>query len=64
VRWEEHVAGIAEMRNAYKILVGRTEQTTRKTRRRWDYNIRIDLARDLPGLGWGPVAGCCEQGNE
>jgi hypothetical protein len=40
-----------------------------RPRRRWEDNIREDLEKigcglDLFGLGYGPVAGCCEHGNE
>jgi hypothetical protein len=35
-------------RNAYRILVGKTE-TTRKTRRRWVDNSKMDLRE----IGWG-----------
>jgi hypothetical protein len=37
------------MRNAYKILVRKTrEGSTRKSRRRWENNIRMDLMK----IGW------------
>jgi hypothetical protein len=44
-----------EMRNAYKILVGKPERKRRRgTRRsRWEYNIRMDLR----GVGWGSIDG-------
>jgi len=35
-RWAGHVAHMTVMKNAYKILVG-------KPRRRWEYNIKMDL---------------------
>jgi hypothetical protein len=31
MRWAGHVARMGEMRNAYSILVGKPEETTRKT---------------------------------
>jgi hypothetical protein len=34
--WVGHVAHMGEMRNAYKLLIG-------KPKRRWEDNIRIDL---------------------
>jgi hypothetical protein len=37
-------------RNAYRILVGKPEgETTRKTRRGWEDNIKMDLRE----IGWG-----------
>jgi hypothetical protein len=32
MRWAGHVAGMGETRNAYRILVGKTEETTRKSK--------------------------------
>jgi hypothetical protein len=32
VRWAGHVARMGEKRNAYRILVGKPEETTRKTK--------------------------------
>jgi hypothetical protein len=34
---------MAEMRNAYKILVGKPERERplRRSRRRWEYNVRM-----------------------
>jgi len=45
MRWAEHVAPIGEIRNAYKIMVGKPEgkSSLRKSRRRWESNIRIGL---------------------
>jgi hypothetical protein len=31
IRWSGHVARMGEMRNAYRILIGKLEDTTRKT---------------------------------
>jgi len=54
-------------------LVGKPEKTRslRRTMRRWEDNIKMDLHEvewghglDLSGLGWGQVAGSCEHGNE
>jgi hypothetical protein len=44
-RWEEHVARVAEMKNAYNILPEKPEEkrTLGRPRRRWKYNIRMDL---------------------
>jgi hypothetical protein len=48
-----HVAGIGGMRNAYKILVGKHEETTLKTGRRLEDIIRID-PREIwrEGVNW------------
>jgi len=44
IRWAGHVARLEEMRNAYKIFVG-------KPWRRWEDNIRMDLRE----TGWESV---------
>jgi len=40
-----HIARTGEMRNAYKILVGKHERKRPivRPRRRWENNIRMDL---------------------
>jgi hypothetical protein len=45
MRWAGNVACMGEMRNAYKILVGKPEgkRPLRRTRHRWENNIRMDL---------------------
>jgi hypothetical protein len=45
IRWEGHVAGMAKMRNAYEILVGKSEGTRPigRPRRGLEDNIRMDL---------------------
>jgi hypothetical protein len=45
VRLAEHVARMAEKRNAYKILVGKPEgkRSLGKLRHRWVHNIKTDL---------------------
>jgi hypothetical protein len=65
---------MGEMRHAYNILVEEPEgkKTFGRPGRRWEDNIRMDLREmgwegvDLyaSGLGQGPVADCCEHGNE
>jgi hypothetical protein len=44
MRWERHVARMAEIRNAYNILVGKPEgkRPLGRPRRRCEYNIRKD----------------------
>jgi hypothetical protein len=46
--WARHVERMGEKRNAYRILVGKSEgkRPLGKTRRRWVDNIKIDLAQD------------------
>jgi hypothetical protein len=40
MRWAGHVAWLEERRNAYRILVGKPEETTRKTNMLWVHNIK------------------------
>jgi hypothetical protein len=50
---------MGEMRNAYKILVGKTERKRPlgKPRRRWEDNIRKELTEIWwEGVGWIHVA--------
>jgi hypothetical protein len=44
MRWAGRVTDMGEMRNAYKILVGKPEGTTPLVtpRRRWEDNIKMD----------------------
>jgi hypothetical protein len=63
---------MGEMRCVYKILVGKPEgeRPLGRPRYRWEDNIKINLRETgLGGVDWnhlaqGPVAGCCEHGNE
>jgi hypothetical protein len=50
IRWEEHVIHTGETRKANKCFVGRHEgkRPLERPRRRWEYNIRMDL-RELCG---------------
>jgi len=45
MEWEGHVARMGEVRNAYKILVGKPEGTRPlgRPRRIWEDNIRMNL---------------------
>ncbi|KAJ4447720.1 hypothetical protein ANN_09728 [Periplaneta americana] len=45
LRWAGHVARTGESRNAYRVLVGRSEgkKPLGRSRRRWEYNIEMDL---------------------
>jgi hypothetical protein len=53
VGWAGDVALMGEMRNAYKILVGKLEgkRPLEKPRRRWENDIRMDLTE----IGWEGV---------
>jgi hypothetical protein len=62
---------MGEMRNTYKILVGKPEgkRPLGRPRRRWKDNIRIDLRKirwecglDASVSGQGSVAVSCEEG--
>jgi hypothetical protein len=62
-----------EERKVYKVLVGKPEgkRLLGRPRRRWEDGIRMDLGEtglgcglDSTGSGQGPVAGCCECGDE
>jgi hypothetical protein len=47
MRWARHVARIGEKKNAYKILVGKSEgkRTLGRSRRKWVDNIKMILER-------------------
>jgi hypothetical protein len=53
MRWASHVARMGEKRNAYRLLVGKPDgkKPLGRPRRRWVYNIRMDLGE----VGWGDV---------
>jgi hypothetical protein len=50
-RWAGHVAHMGERRGAYRALVGKPEgrRPHRRPRRKWEYNIKMDLCE----VGWG-----------
>jgi hypothetical protein len=50
MRWAGHVARMGEMRNAYRILVGKPEgkRPLERPRRRWVDNIKMNLRE----IGW------------
>jgi hypothetical protein len=68
------VARMGEERKVYKVLVGKPEgkRPLGRPRRRWEDGIRMDLGEiglgggglDSTVSGQGPVAGCCECGDE
>jgi hypothetical protein len=53
MRCAEHVARMGEKRNAYRLLVGKSEgkRPLGRPRRRWLDSIRMDLVE----VGWGDV---------
>jgi hypothetical protein len=53
MRWAGSVARMGKKRNAYRLLVGKPEgkRPLGRPRRRWVYNIRMDLGE----VGWGDV---------
>jgi hypothetical protein len=59
MRWAGHVARRGEKRNAYRILVGKSEgkRPLGRPRRRWVDNIKIDL-REIAwdGVDWIDLA--------
>jgi hypothetical protein len=68
------VARMGEERKMYRVLVGKAEgnRPPRRPRRRWEDEIRMNLREiglggcgfDSTGSGQGPVACCCECGDE
>jgi hypothetical protein len=53
MRWAGHVVRMREKRNAYRLLMGKSEvkKPLGRPRRRWVDNIRMDLGE----VGWGDV---------
>jgi hypothetical protein len=45
MRWAGHVARVADMKNAYKMLVGKLEgkRPLGRPRHKWEDNIRMNL---------------------
>jgi hypothetical protein len=59
MRWAGHVAGTAERRGVYRVLVGKTEgkRPIRRPRRRWEGNIKMDLQEvGCGGVDWIELA--------
>jgi hypothetical protein len=55
MRWAGHVARIVERRGVYWVLVGNPEgkRPLRRPRRRWEYNIKMDLQEvGCGGMVW------------
>jgi hypothetical protein len=60
---------MGEERKVYKVWVGKSEgkRPLVRPRLRWEDGIRMDIGGcglDSTGSGQGPVAGCCECGDE
>jgi hypothetical protein len=59
MRWAGHVARMGELRNAYRILVGKSDEKRPlgRPRHRWVDNIKMDL-REIGwgGMGWFDLA--------
>ena len=55
IKWAGHVARPGERRYVYRMLVGKPEgkRPLGRTRRRWEYNIKMDLQE----MGWGAWTG-------
>jgi hypothetical protein len=74
MRWAGHVASMGEGRNVYRVLLGKPEgkKPLGRQRRRCENGIRKELMEiglgvcglDSTVSGQGPVANCCECGDE
>jgi hypothetical protein len=55
LRWAGHVARKGKRRGAYRALVGKPESSgpLGRPRRRWEYNIKVDIRE----VGWGALTG-------
>jgi len=51
MRWSEHVDNMGEVRNVYKILIGKIEgkRPLGRLRHRWEHGIKLDCRE----IGWG-----------
>ena len=59
MRWAGHVARMGEGRGVHRVLVGKPEEKTPlgRPRRRWEYNIKMDLQEVGGGCGeWMELA--------
>jgi hypothetical protein len=67
MRWVGHVALTGDMRNAYKIFVGKPEgkRPLGRPRRRWEDKIRMDLKEiGWKGVDWLHLAQDRDQGQD
>ena len=59
MRWAGHVARMGERRSVYRVSVGKSEGKAPlgKPRRRWEYNIKMDLQEvGCGGMDWIELA--------
>jgi len=58
MRWAGHVARMREGRGVHRVLVGKPEgkRPLGKSRRRWEYNIKMDLRKVGGGGDWMELA--------
>jgi hypothetical protein len=59
MRWAGHVAGMAEGRGVYRVMVRRPEgkRPLGRPRRRWECNIKMDLREiGIDGMNWIQLA--------
>jgi hypothetical protein len=59
MRWAGHVARMGEGRDAYRVLVGRSEdkRPLGRPRRRWEGNIKMDVGEiGIDGANWIQLA--------
>jgi hypothetical protein len=54
MRWAGHVACVGERTGVYKVLVGKPggKRPLGRSRRRWKYNIKMDLQEVRWGMDW------------
>jgi hypothetical protein len=54
IKWVGYIARMGDMRNVYKILVGKAEgkRPLGRPSRRWEENIRMDLGKVWTGCMW------------
>jgi hypothetical protein len=73
MRWAVYAARVGEKRNLYKVMVGKPEgkRPLGRPRCRWEDGLETFLGRlawgcgfESTGSGYGPIAGCCECGDE
>jgi hypothetical protein len=73
MRWAGHVTRMGEERKVYKVWVEKPEGKSplERPRHRWEDGISMDLGRlawecgfNSTGSVQGPMAGCCECGDE
>jgi hypothetical protein len=61
MRWAGHVAGMEDDKNAYTILVGKSEseRPTKRPRRKREYNTKMGFRQiSFRGVNWIHLAQC------